>query len=156
LEIKQYIEYDIFLKERPWMSILARFKDIMASNLSALLDKAEDPEKMIDEHLKNLNKDLGKVKAETASVLAKEQRAKRMVDECQEEMDKMERYAAKALEAGNAGDARKFQEKKALLTAKLSEQQHAHLLSSQNSQQMKQMHDKLMREIEEWERARLS
>lgn len=41
------------------MSILARFKEIMASNLSELLDKSEDPEKMIDQYVRNLNKDLG-------------------------------------------------------------------------------------------------
>uniref|UniRef100_A0A942T6K2 PspA/IM30 family protein n=1 Tax=Neobacillus citreus TaxID=2833578 RepID=A0A942T6K2_9BACI len=136
------------------MSILTRFKDIMASNINVLLDKAEDPEKMIDQYLQNLNKDLGKVKAETASVLAEEQRAKRKLEECQDEMNKMERYAAKAMEAGNEGDARKFLEKKALLTTNLSELQTAYQLSSQNSQQMKQMHHKLMREIEEWKRAR--
>lgn len=45
------------------MSILTRFKDIMASNINALLDKAEDPEKMIDQYLRNLNRDLGNVKA---------------------------------------------------------------------------------------------
>lgn len=58
------------------MSILGRFKDIMSSNINALLDKAENPEKMVDQYLRNLNSDLGKVKAETASVMAEEQRAK--------------------------------------------------------------------------------
>ncbi|GIN87546.1 phage shock protein A [Heyndrickxia sporothermodurans] len=136
------------------MSILIRFKDIMASNINALLDKAEDPEKMIDQYLRNLNKDLGKVKSETASVMAEEQRAKREVNECQEEMEKMERYAMKALEAGNEGDARKFLEKKNTLAAKLTELQTAYQLASSNSLQMKQMHDKLIADIGELESRR--
>ena len=41
------------------MSILGRFKDIMSSNINALLDKAENPEKMVDQYLRNLNSDLG-------------------------------------------------------------------------------------------------
>ena len=49
--------------------IIKRFSDIMSANLNALLDKAEDPEKMIDQYLRNLESDLGKVKAETASVI---------------------------------------------------------------------------------------
>ena len=97
------------------MSILTRFKDIMSSNMNALLDKAEDPEKMIDQYLRNLNSDLGKVKAETASIMAEEQRAKRVLDECKEDIDKMEKYAVKALEAGNDDDARKFLERKSNL-----------------------------------------
>ena len=52
--------------------IIKRFSDIMSANLNALLDKAEDPEKMIDQYLRNLESDLGKVKAETASVMAEE------------------------------------------------------------------------------------
>ena len=59
------------------MGILQRFKDIMASNINALLDKAEDPEKMIDQTLRNLTKDLAEVKKETAAVMADEQRCKR-------------------------------------------------------------------------------
>ena len=64
------------------MGIIARFKDIMAANINALLDKAEDPEKMIDQYLRNLESDLGNVKAETAAIMAAETRAKRELDEC--------------------------------------------------------------------------
>ena len=52
------------------MGILKRFKDIMSSNINALLDKAEDPEKMIDQYLRDLQEDLRKVKSETATVMA--------------------------------------------------------------------------------------
>lgn len=131
------------------MSILVRFKDIMSSNVNALLDKAEDPEKMIDQYVRNLNKDLGNVKAETAAVMAEEQRAKRAVAACQEDIEKMENYAMKALEAGNEADARKFLENKATLTAKETDLQMALALAASNATQMKQMHDKLVSDINE-------
>jgi phage shock protein A len=133
------------------MSILTRFKDIMSSNIYALLEKAENPEKMIDQYVRNLNRDLGKVKSETASVMAEEQRAKRVLTECQDDMDKMERYAIKALEAGNEGDARKFLEKKAALAVRQSELEAALQLAASNALQMKQMHDKLVEDINELE-----
>ena len=75
------------------MGILTRFKDIMASNINALLDKCEDPEKMIDQYMRNLESDLGNVKAETASVMAEETRAKRELDDCNEQIAKMQSYA---------------------------------------------------------------
>ena len=52
--------------------ILKRFGDIMSANINSLLDKCEDPEKMIDQYLRDMQDDLGKVKAETASVMAAE------------------------------------------------------------------------------------
>ena len=70
------------------MSILSRFKEIIASNLNALLDKAEDPEKMIEQYLKELTGDLATVKRETASVMADEAKAKRNLVANQEEIEK--------------------------------------------------------------------
>lgn len=133
------------------MSILARFRDIMSSNINALLDKAEDPEKMIDQYLRNLNKDLGKVKAETASIMASEQRAKRELDDCTAEIEKMQNYAVKALEANNEADAKKFLEKKAQLTANQIELKEAYELANVNTKQMRQMHDKLVADVSELE-----
>jgi phage shock protein A len=133
------------------MGILTRFKDIMSSNINALLDKAEDPEKMIDQCLRNLNSDLGKVKSETATIMAEEQRAKRALDECTEEIDKMQSYAVKALEANNEADARKFLEQKASLSAKLNGLKEAHDLAAANASHMREMHDKLVSDINELE-----
>lgn len=133
------------------MGILTRFKDIMASNINALLDKAEDPEKMIDQCLRNLTSDLGKVKAETASIMAEEQRAKRDLDECTSEINKMQSFAVKALEAGNEDDARKFLEKKGSLTSKQTGLQESYTMANANATQMRQMHDKLVNDINELE-----
>ncbi len=136
------------------MGILTRFKDIMSSNINALLDKAEDPEKMIDQLLRNLNSDLRKVKAETASIIVEEQRAKRTLEECRADIEKMQNYAIKALEAGNEDDARKFLERKASLTEKEAGLKEAHDLASSNAINMRQMHDKLVSDINQLESRR--
>ena len=131
------------------MGILQRFKDIMASNINALLDKAEDPEKMIDQYLRNLESDLGKVKAETASVMAEETKCKRELDECNADIEKMQRYAEKAIVAGNDNDARQFLEKKQQLVSKQTALQQAYDLAHGNAVKMKEMHDKLVSDMGE-------
>lgn len=136
------------------MNILTRFKDIMSANVNALLDKAEDPEKMIDQCLRNLQSDLGKVKAETASIMAEEQRAKRELDDCSGDIAKFQNYAVKALEAGNEDDARKFLEKKASLTQKQASLQLNYETASLNASNMKTMHDKLTNDIKDLENRR--
>ncbi len=133
------------------MGILTRFKDIMSSNINALLDKAEDPEKMIDQCLRNLNSDLGKVKAETAAIMAEEQQAKRALEECSAEIAKMQTYAIKALEANNEADAKKFLEHKASLGTKLTGLQEADAIAQKNAANMREMHDKLVADIGELE-----
>lgn len=133
------------------MGILTRFKDIMSANINALLDKAENPEKMIDQCLRNLNEDLGKVKSETAAIMAEESRAKRSLDDCNEDIAKMQAYAIKALESNNEADARKFLEQKASLTNKSAGLQQAYDLAHANATNMKTMHDKLVRDINELE-----
>ncbi|OAB39954.1 phage shock protein A [Paenibacillus macquariensis subsp. defensor] len=126
------------------MGILSRFKDIMASNINALLDKAEDPEKMIDDYMRQLNSDMGKVKAETASVLADEQRAKRVLDECRAEIRKLLNYAEKAVESGDEEKALKFLERKAIQVEKQNQLQVAYDAASANALSMKRMQDKIV------------
>lgn len=131
------------------MSILTRFKDIITSNINNLLDRAEDPEKMIDQYMRELTGDLAEVKRETASVMADEAKAKRNLVANQEEVEKYTLLARKALEAGNEADARTFIKKKQALEEVGESLQQVYDVAASNSQKMRQMHDKLVADINE-------
>ena len=125
------------------MGMLDRFADIIKANINDLLDKAEDPSKMIDQYLRDLTEDLAEVKRETAGVMAEEARTKRLVDENASDIAKYDGLARKALSAGNEDDARTFLSKKQELEAKA-----ASLKTTFDAAKMRQMHDKLVGDIE--------
>ncbi len=129
--------------------IIKRFTDIMSANINALLDKAEDPAKMIDQYLRDMESDLGKVKAETAAVMAEEARAKRELDECTEESAKMQEYAKRAVLSGNDNDAKQFLAAKQKLEDKQTALSKAYEAAAQNASKMRSMHDKLVKDIQE-------
>jgi len=131
------------------IEILSRVKELMSINIDSLFQKSEDPEKIIDDYMRKLNDDLGKVKAETASVVAAEQRAKRALDECTAEIAKLQRYAEKSAADGNEAGARAFLEKKAVHSEKLQQLQKAYDVAASNATQMKQLQDKLVSDIGE-------
>jgi phage shock protein A len=129
------------------MGILSRFKNIMAANINALLDKAEDPAKMIDQTLRQLANDLADVKKETAGIMAEETRTRREADENIAEVKKNMDLARKALTAGNEDHARVFLNKKNELETKGVELQKLAEAAQENAVQMRQMHDKLVKDI---------
>ncbi|MBE1443005.1 PspA/IM30 family protein [Paenibacillus sp. OAS669] len=137
------------------MGILSRLTDIMRVNVDSILQRNNDPEKTIDEYMRTLNSDLRKVKAETASVLAEEQRAKAQLDECSSEIKKLQRYAEKSVESGNEEGALKFLERKAQLGERLTELQAAYELASNHAASMKQMQDKLVADLGQLEARRV-
>lgn len=121
----------------------------MASNINALLDKAEDPEKMVDQILRDLQDNLGEVKAETAGIMAEEARAKREYDEASAEVSTLQSYAEKALVAGNEDDARTFLQKKQAKAEEVTALKQAYDLAAANAVKMKQMHQHLTQQIQE-------
>ena len=135
--------------------ILSRFKTIMEANINALLDKAEDPVKMADQLARDLEKDLGEVKAETVSVMAEEKRAKRAYDEGVAEVEKLQRYAEKAVLAGNDADAKVFLSEKAAKAANLESLKGAWDLAAANAAKMREMHDKLTEQLKQAIRSNL-
>lgn len=129
------------------MGILDRFSTIVKANVNELLDRAEDPSKMVDQYLRDLTESLAEVKDATAGVMAEEKRCRRMVDENQAQIDKYDGLARKALAAGNEDDARAFLAKKQELVGKNEGALMAYEAAHENAQKMRQMHDKLVNDI---------
>lgn len=130
------------------MSVLARFSKIISANVNSMIDRMEDPEKMIDQYLRDMMEDLAEVKESTAGVMAEETRSKRAVDENEAEVNKYQQLAKKALEAGNEDDARVFLSKKQELENVGAGLSTAYASAHENAAKMRQMHDKLASDIE--------
>ncbi len=130
------------------MGILDRFSDIIRANINEVLDKMEDPSKMIEQYLKDMMKDLAEVKQSTAAVMAEETRTQRLVDNNQAEVAKYLSFSKKAVEAGNEGDARTFIAKKQELENVGAGLMTAYAAAHENALKMRQMHDKLVTDID--------
>ncbi len=133
------------------MGILDRFSTIVKANINALLDKAEDPAKMIDQYLAEMRESLAEVKRETAGVMAEESRTRAKVEANQAEMEKYAGLAKKALQAGNEGDAKVFIAKKQQLELSGQGLVEAYEVARSNAQKLV-VH--LVGDIEELERRR--
>ena len=130
------------------MGILDRFTSIVKANINELLDKAEDPEKMVDQYLREMTESLAEVREATAGVMAEEKRCKKLLDENREETEKYEELARKALAAGNEADARVFLAKKQELAGRAEGLTVAYEGAKANADKMRQMH-KLVADIVE-------
>ena len=62
------------------MGIFTRVRDIISSNINAMLDKAEDPEKLIKLMIQEMEDTLVEIKAATANTMATTTRVRRELD----------------------------------------------------------------------------
>ena len=133
------------------MGILSRFTDIISANINSLLDKAEDPVKMINKYLLDAREDLAEVKKETTEVMAEETRALRKVNQNAAEVARYAELAKKALTQGNEGDAKVFIAKKQELENTGASLQTAYAAAHENAIKMRQLYDKLASDIAQLE-----
>jgi len=82
------------------MGIFTRFRDIVSSNINAMLDRAEEPEKLIRLMIREMEDTLVELKAACAGVMAETKKIQRQRDEADDRArfwaDKAQLAATKA------------------------------------------------------------
>ncbi|MFG6121454.1 MULTISPECIES: PspA/IM30 family protein [Thalassobacillus] len=89
-----------------------RMKTVVNSELNAMLDKAEDPVKMLDQFMRDMENDIREAESAVAKQIANEKMLKRKYDDAQALVDKRMKQAEQAIEAGNEDLARRALEDK--------------------------------------------
>jgi len=110
------------------MGIFTRFRDIISSNINAMLDRAEDPEKLIKLMIREMEDTLVEIKASCAGVMASMKKTQRQLDEVQSRTKYWEERAALAVRKGRDDlareallEKRRYSERAGALEEELSE-----------------------------------
>jgi phage shock protein A len=88
------------------MGIFTRFRDIISSNINSMLDKAEDPEKLIRLMIREMEDTLVEMKASCAGVMAESKKVERQLDEVRSRAQYWEEKAELAVSKGRDDLAR--------------------------------------------------
>ncbi len=131
--------------------IFERMATIAKANINELLDRFEDPEKIVDQTIADAKVEYAKVKKESLSVLANESVAKKELERLNAEADKWHGIAASALKAGNEGDARKALEKENDYRTRAAKQQEIYGSAKAASDKLRAKLREMEEEIKEME-----
>jgi phage shock protein A len=80
------------------MSILTRIATLVSANINAMIDAAEDPEKMVNEYLRQMRAELSEARAATAMAMADETRLRSQYERYKAEAEEWQRKAEIAVQ----------------------------------------------------------
>ena len=98
------------------MGLFDRIKRVVSSNLNDLVNKAEDPEKMLEQAILEMQEDLVPLRQGVAQAIAAQKRSEKQYNDAQNEINKWQRNAQLALQKGDENLARQALERKKTYT----------------------------------------
>ena len=129
------------------MGIFTRFRDIISSNINAMLDKAEDPEKLIRLMIREMEDTLVEIKTACAGVMAGRKKIEHQLEGLQTRARYWEEKAELAVKKGRDDlarealvEKRKFTRQTESLENELAEHEH---LIDQYQNDIRQLEEKL-------------
>lgn len=119
------------------MGIFKRLRDMTMASINDLLDKAEDPVKMLNQFLRDMEEDIVEAEAAVAKQIAIEKKFQQQYQEAEEMVQKREEQAMKALEQGNEDLARRALEDKKEHQARFDEMKRQYDLAKTSADKLR-------------------
>ena len=107
------------------MGIFTRFRDIVSANINAMLDRAEDPEKLVRLMIREMEDTLIEIKASCAGVMAAGKKIERQLDEAKGRITYWDEKAPLAVRKGRDDLAREalMEKRRSVERAEILEQE---------------------------------
>ncbi len=133
------------------MGILARVAQVMSANFNALIDKAEDPRKSLDQTLLEMREQIVAARKEVVSSVASEKQLKKKVEELDQEVEKWSSRAELAVRSNDDALAREalLQKRRAVGDRDRAEAQRGEQRG--NALEMKDALERMERKLKELE-----
>jgi phage shock protein A len=131
------------------MGIFSRIADIFKANINDVLDRAEDPEKMIKLMVIEMQEALTKSTSALAQAMGNEKRLERQYLQLQTSSEDMQNKAMTALKAGNEALAKSALVKKSQVDTQLAQYKQMYETASATTAQMRTQVDKLKAKLDE-------
>ncbi len=131
------------------MGIFGRLNNVIKSNLNALVDKAEDPEKLIGQTILDMDAELKKARRELVTTMGTAKRLEKKAAELADEAAGWEEKAVLALRSGDEGLAREALRRKARTLKEAENVRSQAAQQATASDAMKETIEKVERKIED-------
>ena len=83
------------------MNIFVRFWTMIKSHINAWINRIEDPERVLEQSIRDMRKQVDRLRGDVIHVIADEKQLKNQVEKYQQEIERWEKNATLALKEGN-------------------------------------------------------
>jgi phage shock protein A len=130
------------------MGLFKRLRDLTMASIYDVLDKAEDPEKMLNQYLRDMEEDLQEVLSAVARQVAAEKKLKQQYDEAAATVQQHEELALKALEQGKEDLARRILQEKKEKAALMEQLKSQHDSAKSSADRLRAQLEEMKEEIQ--------
>lgn len=131
------------------MGMFARISDIFKANINDLLDRAEDPEKMLKQMVLEMEESVNKTTLAVASSIANHVSLQKKLDKARLDKTDWEKKAMQAITANRDDLAKGALEKKAVIERNIADLEPLALSAKQTTDNLKVQLDKLKAKLDE-------